>query len=202
MSRLFEARRRRRAALVTSQAQPFRLRPDLLTTRVGHSCRRTPCHSGGNGRAPPSGTRSLGQAIGRRAVSLILDWAPRGNGGEDGTDPAAVGRISFRRRTARPTLPPEDGPGGQTYLSDAPVGDDPHAHVHNLLSTTKRRPQSSSSTAERPGGPRRTTPGLPPRWCCNSKRRKRLVSRRNASPGRAPSSSSGSRCFLRLPGPR
>jgi hypothetical protein len=106
------------------------------------------------GRAPPSGTRSIGQAIGRCAVSRILDWD------------------------------------------------------RNLLSTTcvrcgtKRRPQSSSSTEERPSGPRRTTPGLPARWCCNSKRRKRLVSRRDASPGKAPSSSSGSRCFLRLPGPR
>jgi hypothetical protein len=37
----------------------------------------------------------------------------------------SVGSASAVARRA-PTLPPEDGLGGQTYLSDAPVGDDPH----------------------------------------------------------------------------
>ena len=27
----------------------------------------------------------------------------------------------------------QDGPGGQTYLFDAPVAGDPHAHIHNFL---------------------------------------------------------------------
>jgi hypothetical protein len=30
-------------------------------------------------------------------------------------------------------LPPQDGPGGQTYLFDAPVADNPHMQIHNFL---------------------------------------------------------------------
>lgn len=41
--------------------------------------------------------------------------------------------MSFRHHTARPTVPVQDGPGGATYLADAPIGGDPHAHVHNAL---------------------------------------------------------------------
>ena len=32
-----------------------------------------------------------------------------------------------------PTLPIQEGPGGQIYLFDAPVAGDPHMHVHNFL---------------------------------------------------------------------
>jgi hypothetical protein len=68
-----------------------------------------------------------------RYVAKVLGWARKGQGGEDGADPGAVGWISFRHHTARPTLHVQDGAGGQTYLFDAPVAGDPHAHVHNFL---------------------------------------------------------------------
>ena len=68
-----------------------------------------------------------------RYVARELGWARKGKGGEDGADPGAVGWVSFRHHTARPTLPVQDGPGGATYLADAPIGGDPHAHVHNAL---------------------------------------------------------------------
>jgi hypothetical protein len=68
-----------------------------------------------------------------RYVAKVLGWARKGPGGEDGADPGAVGWISFRHHTARPTLHVQDGAGGQTYLFDAPVAGDPHAHIHNFL---------------------------------------------------------------------
>ena len=68
-----------------------------------------------------------------RYVARVLGWARKGPGGEDGADPGAVGWISFRHHTARPTLHVQDGAGGQTYLFDAPVAGDPHAHIHNFL---------------------------------------------------------------------
>ncbi len=68
-----------------------------------------------------------------RYVAKVLGWARKGQGGEDGADPGAVGWISFRHHTARPTLHVQDGAGGQTYLFDAPVAGDPHAHIHNFL---------------------------------------------------------------------
>ena len=68
-----------------------------------------------------------------RYVAQVLGWARKGAGGEDGADPGAVGWISFRHHTARPTLAMQDGSGGQTYLFDAPVAGDPHMHIHNFL---------------------------------------------------------------------
>ena len=68
-----------------------------------------------------------------RYVAQELGWARKGAGGEDGADPGAVGWISFRHHTARPTLQIQDGPGGQTYLFDAPVAGDPHVHIHHFL---------------------------------------------------------------------
>ena len=68
-----------------------------------------------------------------RYVARELGWARKGSGGEDGADPGAVGWVSFRHHTARPTLAVQDGPDGATYLADAPVGGDPQAHVHNAL---------------------------------------------------------------------
>jgi hypothetical protein len=75
--------------------------------------------------------RATGRAM--RYVAHVLGWARKGAGGEDGADPGAVGWISFRHHTARPTLPIQDGRGGQTYLFDAPVAGDPHMHIHNFL---------------------------------------------------------------------
>ena len=49
------------------------------------------------------------------------------------TPRGAVGWISFRHHTARPTLQLQDGRGGPTYLYDAPVAGDPHMHVHKFL---------------------------------------------------------------------
>ena len=57
----------------------------------------------------------------------------KGAGGEDGADPGAVGWISFRHHTARPTLAMQDGSGGQTFIFDAPVAGDPHMHIHHFL---------------------------------------------------------------------
>ena len=68
-----------------------------------------------------------------RYVARVLGWARKGPGGEGGADPGAVGWISFRHHTARPTLHVQDGAGGQTYLFDAPIAGDPHAHIHNFL---------------------------------------------------------------------
>jgi hypothetical protein len=68
-----------------------------------------------------------------RFVAQELGWARKGAGGEDGADPGAVGWMSFRHHTARPTLPLRDGKHGQTYLYDAPDAGDPHLHIHNFL---------------------------------------------------------------------
>ncbi len=68
-----------------------------------------------------------------RYVAQEVGWARKGAGGEDGADPGAVGWISFRHHTARPTLHVQDGAQGGTYLVDAPVAGDPHMHIHNFL---------------------------------------------------------------------
>ena len=68
-----------------------------------------------------------------RYIAREIGWARKGAGGEDGADPGAVGWVSFRHHVARPTLPVQDGPGGATFLADAQVDGDPHAHVHNAL---------------------------------------------------------------------
>ena len=89
--------------------------------------------------ATPSESAALWNAVDRasdramRYVAQVLGWARKGAGGEDGADPGAVGWISFRHHTARPTLQMQDGSGGQTYLFDAPVAGDPHMHIHNFL---------------------------------------------------------------------
>ena len=89
--------------------------------------------------ATPAETAAIWNAVDRasdramRYVAHVIGWARKGAGGEDGADPGAVGWISFRHHTARPTLPIQDGPGGQTYLFDAPVAGDPHMHIHNFL---------------------------------------------------------------------
>ncbi len=68
-----------------------------------------------------------------RYVAQEVGWARKGAGGEDGADPGAVGWMSFRHHTARPTLHIQDGAKGGTYLYDAPVAGDPHMHIHNFL---------------------------------------------------------------------
>jgi len=68
-----------------------------------------------------------------RHVAQVLGWARKGAGGEAGADPGAVGWVTFRHHTARPTLHIQDGRGGETYLVDAPVAGDPHLHLHNFL---------------------------------------------------------------------
>lgn len=55
-----------------------------------------------------------------RYVAQEVGWARKGAGGEDGADPGAVGWMSFRHHTARPTMLVQDGPRGQTYLIDSP----------------------------------------------------------------------------------
>ena len=87
----------------------------------------------------PSESAMLWNAVDRasdramRYVAHVLGWARKGAGGEDGADPGAVGWISFRHHTARPTLAMQDGSGGQTYIFDAPVAGDPHVHIHHFL---------------------------------------------------------------------
>lgn len=68
-----------------------------------------------------------------RYAAHEMGWARKGRGGADGADAGAVGWITFRHHTARPTLLVQDGPRGQTYLYEAPVAGDPHMHVHNFL---------------------------------------------------------------------
>jgi hypothetical protein len=89
--------------------------------------------------ATPAESAAILHAIDRandaamRYVAQVLGWARKGAGGEEGVEPGAVGWVSFRHSTARPTLQVQDGPGGQTYLMDAPIAGDPHAHIHNFL---------------------------------------------------------------------
>jgi len=89
--------------------------------------------------ATPAERAAIWHAIDRandaamRYVAREIGWARRGDGGKDGADPGAVGWVSFRHHTARPTLPVEDGPGGVTHLADLPIPGDPHAHIHNAL---------------------------------------------------------------------
>jgi hypothetical protein len=89
--------------------------------------------------ATPAESAAIWNAVDRandramRYVAQVLGHARRGHGGREGTEPGAVGWISFRHHTARPTLPIQDGAGGQTYLFDAPVAGDPHMHIHNFL---------------------------------------------------------------------
>jgi hypothetical protein len=89
--------------------------------------------------ATPAESAAIWNAVDRatdramRYVAQVLGRARRGHGGREGTEPGAVGWISFRHHTARPTLPIQDGRGGQTYLFDAPVAGDPHMHIHNFL---------------------------------------------------------------------
>ncbi|MEO8713915.1 MAG: MobF family relaxase, partial [Acetobacteraceae bacterium] len=78
-----------------------------------------------------AGDRANDRAM--RFVAQELGWARKGKGGEDGADPGAVGWMTFRHHTARPTLLLQDGKDGQTYLYDAPVAGDPHLHFHNFL---------------------------------------------------------------------
>jgi TrwC relaxase/AAA domain len=68
-----------------------------------------------------------------RYVGSVLGWARKGKGGEEGAEQGAVGWISFRHHTARPTLSIQDGRGGATYPCEAPVAGDPHRHIHNFL---------------------------------------------------------------------
>lgn len=87
----------------------------------------------------PAETAAYWNAVDRAAdlsmryVAQTLGWARKGHGGEDGADPGAVGWISFRHSTARPTLRVQDGAEGQTYIFDAPVAGDPHMHIHHFL---------------------------------------------------------------------
>ena len=68
-----------------------------------------------------------------RYAAQTLGYARKGRGGEDGAEAGAVGWVSFRHHTARPTMVVQDGSGGATYLVDAPVAGDPHMHVHNFI---------------------------------------------------------------------
>ena len=89
--------------------------------------------------ATPAESAAIWNAIDRandaamRHVAKQLGRARLGAGGRDGSEPGAVGWISFRHHAARPTLHVQDGRDGQTYLFDAPVAGDPHVHIHNFL---------------------------------------------------------------------
>jgi hypothetical protein len=89
--------------------------------------------------ATPAESAMIWHAIDRandatmRYVAREVGWARKGKGGEDGAEPGAVGWVSFRHHTARPTLPVQDGADGATYLALSPIGGDPHAHIHNAL---------------------------------------------------------------------
>ena len=72
--------------------------------------------------ATPSESAAYWHAVDRandramRYAAQVLGWARKGAGGEDGADAGAVGWVSFRHHTARPTLHLQDGRAGQTYL--------------------------------------------------------------------------------------
>lgn len=75
--------------------------------------------------------RSADRAM--RYAAQTLGFARKGRGGEDGAEAGAVGWVSFRHHTARPTMMLQDGVGGATYLVDAPTAGDPHMHIHNFF---------------------------------------------------------------------
>ncbi len=62
-----------------------------------------------------------------------LAWARKGHAGENGADHGEIGWVTFAHDAARPTLPVQNGPGGATYLIDAPIAGDPHYHLHNFI---------------------------------------------------------------------
>ena len=68
-----------------------------------------------------------------RVVAGDLGWARKGDGGNQGADPGAVGWASFRHHNARPTLAVQDGPDGVTHLKEAPIVGDPNSHIHFIL---------------------------------------------------------------------
>lgn len=70
---------------------------------------------------------------GMRFVAADMGWARQGHGGEDGSEPGAVGWTTFRHEQARPTLHAQDGPDGITYLAELAVPGDPHCHYHNSM---------------------------------------------------------------------
>ena len=132
MSRLFEARR-------TDTGEPWSQHKRKLS---GFDLVFSPHKSvslASEFAATPAESAAIWNAVDRAAdramryVAHVLGWARKGAGGEDGADHGAVGWISFRHHTARPTLPIQDGRGGETYLFDAPVAGDPHMHIHNFL---------------------------------------------------------------------
>ncbi|USQ74186.1 relaxase domain-containing protein (plasmid) [Roseomonas mucosa] len=90
--------------------------------------------------ATPAERAAIWHAIDRandatmRYVAAELGWARKGQGGALGADPGAVGWVSFRHHTARPTVSVRDGKDGATYLAEVTTMDgDPHAHIHNAL---------------------------------------------------------------------
>ncbi|CAM4045876.1 Conjugal transfer protein traA (plasmid) [Roseomonas mucosa] len=90
--------------------------------------------------ATPAERAAIWHAIDRandatmRYVAAELGWARKGQGGALGADPGAVGWVSFRHHTARPTVSVRDGKEGATYLATVATMDgDPHAHIHNAL---------------------------------------------------------------------
>jgi TrwC relaxase/AAA domain len=62
-----------------------------------------------------------------------LGFTRRGRSGANGLEPGGIGWFSYIHDAARPTLALQDGPGGATYLMDAPVAGDPHYHLHNIV---------------------------------------------------------------------
>lgn len=132
MSRLFEGRRADNGEAWSQHKRKlsgfdFVFSPDKsvsLAAEFAETPAETALIWNGVDRAVDRAMRYLAQEVG---------WARKGAGGEDGADPGAVGWISFRHHTARPTMQVQDGPNGETYLFEAPVAGDPHIHIHNFL---------------------------------------------------------------------
>ena len=101
--------------------------------------------------ATPAESAMIWHAIDRandatmRYVARELGWARKGAGGEEGADPGAVGWVSFRHHTARPTLPVQDGPAAPPTWRTSPVGGDPHcSHPQCPVQPCRRRKMAGS----------------------------------------------------------
>jgi AAA domain/TrwC relaxase len=68
-----------------------------------------------------------------RYAANDLGFTRRGRSGRNGLELGEIGWFSFIHDAARPVLALQDGPGGATYLMDAPAAGDPHYHLHNII---------------------------------------------------------------------
>src|SRR6204780_2922426 len=68
-----------------------------------------------------------------RYAAHDLGFARKGHAGEKGVEAGEIGWGRFAPAAAGPPGGGQKGPGGATYLLDAPIAGDPHYHLHNFI---------------------------------------------------------------------